>query len=174
MLPREKRWATYVLYGFCRYADNFVDKPRDRFHAEILAEVASFEAELILAYRTGESEHPVINSFIVVAKRYGSPQEYPLLLIKGITMDMNQNRYQSFADLHVYCYRVAAVVGVMEALNYTVNLINNGSNRMIVFFPQENYNRGVYDRWVINGAWNICRKNAGISRYCNWVLNWNF
>lgn len=113
MLPREKRWATYALYCFCRYADNLVDKPRDRSHAEILAEVASFEAELIIAYRTGESEHPVINSFIVVAKRYGIPQEYPLLLIKGITMDMNQNRYQSFADLHVFCYRVVAVVGVM-------------------------------------------------------------
>ena len=113
MLPKERRWATYALYGFCRYADNLVDKPRNRSKDEILTEVDGFENELRLAYRTGESEHPVISSFIVVAKKYGIPMEYPLDLIEGVKMDINKNRYENFDELYVFCYRVAAVVGLM-------------------------------------------------------------
>ncbi len=113
MLPRERRWATYALYGFCRYADNLIDNPRQRSTAELLAETDFIANELQIAYRTGESEHPVIHPFIVVAKRYGIPLEYPLDLLKGVKMDIQCTRYQTFEDLYVFCYRVAGVVGLM-------------------------------------------------------------
>lgn len=41
-----------------------------------------------------------------------------------------------FAQVGAYSINPKSVTGVMETLNYTVDLINNGSNRMIVFFPQ--------------------------------------
>lgn len=113
MLPRERRWATYALYGFCRYADNLIDNPRQRSAAELLAEADFIATELQIAYRTGESEHPVIHPFIVVAKRYGIPIEYPLDLLEGVKMDLQRSRYRTFEDLYLFCYRVAGVVGLM-------------------------------------------------------------
>ena len=113
MLPRERRWATYALYGFCRYADNLIDNPRQRSVDDLLDEVDFMIRELKRAYRTGESEHPVLQSFIVVAKRYGIPEEYPLELFKGVQMDITKNRYKTFDDLYLFAYRVAGVVGLM-------------------------------------------------------------
>ena len=113
MLPSERRWATYALYGFCRHCDNLIDVPRQRTEAEILREIKSVVEELRVAYDTGESEHPVIRAFILVAKSYGIPIAYPLDLLKGVAMDVQRKRYKTFEELSLFCYRVAAVVGLM-------------------------------------------------------------
>ena len=112
-LPKEKRWATYALYGFCRFADNLIDNPRTRPKQQLISEVACFRRELKLAYRWGESEHPILKPFILVAKKYGIPIEYPLDLLKGVQMDIEAIRYKTFEELYVFCYRVASVVGLM-------------------------------------------------------------
>jgi phytoene synthase len=113
MLPRERRWATYALYGFCRYVDNLVDNPRHRSTQELLAEAEFIMQELQIAYRSGESEHPILKPFIVVAKNYNIPIEYPQDLIRGVIMDIQNIRYKSFEDLYLFAYRVAGVVGLM-------------------------------------------------------------
>jgi phytoene synthase len=111
--PMEKRWATYAVYGFCRYSDNLIDNPRSRPRQQLISEVACFRRELRLAYRWGESEHPILKPFILVAKKYGIPIQYPLDLLKGVEMDIEATRYQNFDELYVFCYRVASVVGLM-------------------------------------------------------------
>ena len=113
MLPREKRWATYALYGFCRHCDNLIDTPRQRTETEIVREIQRLTEELQVAYNTGESQHPIIRAFILVVKAYGIPIEYPLDLLKGVVMDVQQTRYKTFDELSLFCYRVAAVVGLM-------------------------------------------------------------
>lgn len=113
MLPRERRWATYALYGFCRYADNLIDNPRQRTEEELLQEADCLAREIEIAYRSGESEHPVLKSFITVAKHFQIPQKYPLELIAGVKMDIQTSRYQTFDDLYLFAYRVAGVVGLM-------------------------------------------------------------
>jgi 15-cis-phytoene synthase len=112
-LPVEKRWATYALYGFCRYADNLIDLPRPRGKEELLAEIANLKEEVSIAYRTGESEHPIVKSFIHVAKKYGIPERYPLELIKGVEMDARFTGYETYQELNLFAYRVAGVVGLM-------------------------------------------------------------
>lgn len=113
ILPYDRRWATYALYGFCRYCDNLIDTPRQRTRSEIFGEIDFLTEELQIAYNTNESEHPVIRAFILVAERYGIPFEYPLDLLKGVAMDLQQARYKTFDELTFFCYRVAAVVGLM-------------------------------------------------------------
>ncbi len=113
MLPKEQRWATYALYGFCRHCDNLIDTPRQRTETEIVREIQRLTEELQVAYNTGESQHPIIRVFILVAKAYSIPIEYPLDLLKGVTMDVQQSRYKTFDELSLFCYRVAAVVGLM-------------------------------------------------------------
>ena len=113
MLPKERRWATYALYGFCRHCDNLIDTPRQRTEIEIVREIQLLTEELQVAYNTGESQHPIIRAFILVAKAYSIPIEYPLDLLKGVAMDVQQTRYKTFDELSLFCYRVAAVVGLM-------------------------------------------------------------
>ena len=113
MLPREQRWATYALYGFCRHCDNLIDTPRQRTETEIVREIQRLTEELKVAYNTGESQHPIIRVFILVAKTYGIPMAYPLDLLNGVAMDVQQTRYKTFDELSLFCYRVAAVVGLM-------------------------------------------------------------
>ncbi|MYA70949.1 phytoene/squalene synthase family protein [Candidatus Poribacteria bacterium] len=113
MLPTERRWATFALYGFCRHCDNLIDTPRQRTETEILREIQRLTEELHIAYNTGESQDPIIRTFILVAKAYNIPIAYPLDLLKGVAMDVQQTRYQTFDELSLFCYRVAAVVGLM-------------------------------------------------------------
>ena len=113
MLPREQRWATFALYGFCRHCDNLIDTPRQRTETEILREIQRLTEELQVAYNTGESQDPIIRAFILVAKAFGIPIAYPLDLLNGVAMDVQQVRYKTFDELSLFCYRVAAVVGLM-------------------------------------------------------------
>ncbi len=69
--------------------------------------------EIGLAYRTQKSEHPVIRAFIVAAEKFSIPIEYPLELMAGVRMDLENQRFQTFYDLYLFCYRVAGVVGLM-------------------------------------------------------------
>ena len=113
MLPSEKRWATFALYGFCRHCDNLIDTPRQRTATEILREIQRLTEELHIAYNTGESQDPILRPFILVAKAYNIPIAYPLDLLNGVAMDVQQARYKTFEELSLFCYRVAAVVGLM-------------------------------------------------------------
>lgn len=113
IFPTDRRWATYAVYGFCRYADNLIDCPRNRTKEELYAEVEALRQELIISFRTGESEHPIMRAFAPVATMYKIDIEYALDMLRGVTMDMEQSRYQTFDELYVFCYRVASVVGLM-------------------------------------------------------------
>jgi 15-cis-phytoene synthase len=112
-LPLERRWATFALYGFCRFTDNLIDIPRSRSKGELLFELDYLHEELELAYRTGDSAHPAIQPFIQVARRYQIPQVYPLELLQGVRMDLEFKPYRTFDELYLFCYRVAGVVGLM-------------------------------------------------------------
>jgi phytoene synthase len=113
IFPEHQRWSTYAVYGFCRYADNIVDVPRSRTPEELYEEIGALRREIEISYRTGESEHPIIRPFALVARRCAIPIEYALDLLRGVTMDMEQQRYPTFDELYVFCYRVASVVGLM-------------------------------------------------------------
>ena len=173
MLPRERRWATYALYAFCRYADNMIDNPRSRTTKELEAEVNFISRELKTAYRTGESEHPILKPFVTVALKYGIPIEYPLELLKGVLMDINTTRYKTFDELYLFCYRVAGVVGLMmtyvlgyksdKAFQYAEKLgiamqltnilrdIKEDKNMGRIYLPQEELaNFGVSEDDILN------------------------
>lgn len=112
-LPKRKKFGAYAVYAFCRFADNIVDNPRNRSKKEIKKELDALKEELILSFRYGESEHPALSALSKVAVEFEMPIEYPLDLIEGVKMDLNINRYNSFDDLYLFCYRVASTVGLM-------------------------------------------------------------
>lgn len=176
-LPKEQRWATYALYGFCRFADNLIDSPRNRPKPQIVNELGCFTRELKLSYRNCESEHPILKPFIVVALKHNIPIEYPLDLLNGVQMDIEISRYETFDDLYVFCYRVASVVGLMmthvmgykdkEAFKYAEKLgiamqltnilrdIKEDKEMGRIYLPQDEMRQfGISDEDVINENFN--------------------
>ncbi len=113
LLPKKKRKAAASIYAFCRYADNIIDVPRNRTVQELANEIEYIRNELITSYRTGESEHPVIKTFIKTAFEYNIPLQYPIELLDGVLMDLNFQGYRNFDELYTFCYRVASTVGLM-------------------------------------------------------------
>jgi len=177
LLPAKKQWATFALYGFCRYADNLIDNPRMRSVEELQREVSFLSEELSVAYRTGESEHPILHPFIIIATEYGIPQRYPQELLKGVEMDLNRSRYDTFDDLYLFAYRVAGVVGLMmtyvlgyreeEAFEYAERLgiamqltnilrdVKEDADRGRIYLPQDEMrNHNITDRQVMNGTFS--------------------
>jgi 15-cis-phytoene synthase len=125
-LPRQKRQAVRALYAFCRVADDIVDQGSgDRREA-----LRQFKSSILAAVPT--CDQPVALAWSDARSSYRIPLRYAEQLLDGIERDLDQNRYQTFADLAVYSYGVASTVGLMsmyiigfarsEAVAYAVRL----------------------------------------------------
>jgi phytoene synthase len=111
-LPPEKREAITALYAFCREVDDIADECQEPQTALIKLnwwrdEVARLYAE--------QAQHPVSKALAPAIKRYGLVQEHFYEILDGMQMDLQQDRYPSFNQLQLYCYRVASVVGLLSA-----------------------------------------------------------
>jgi phytoene synthase len=130
LLPRPQRDAIYTVYSLCREIDDVVDRPEAG--TEQRAELRRWRAELDQGY-DGHPSHPITRNLQTVLQSFPIPRQYFHQLIDGVEMDLDRNRYRTFRELHDYCYRVAAVVGLMcleifhcrtsaAARRYAVNL----------------------------------------------------
>ena len=118
LLPKPKREAINIVYAWCRVADDIVDEeasvPAKQQH--LLQWAKEFDLGL-----AGTSRFPLVNRLAQIIKRFHIPHDHFTELIKGMEMDLGTTRYRSFADLNLYCYRVASTVGLMctEIFGYT-------------------------------------------------------
>jgi phytoene synthase len=111
LLPREVRSASWALYAFCRRADDAVD---DGAAASVaLARVDGLRRRLDSVYRGEAQAHPIDRAFAAVVERYAIPRPLPAALIDGMEMDARGVAYATHDELLVYCFRVAATVGLM-------------------------------------------------------------
>lgn len=107
LLPPAKRLAMEALYAFCRTSDDAVDAHDDS--GNVLAEwVAQIN-------RPAPPPHqPVLIAWADTCERYQLPCDLTNELLAGVAMDLSVPRYETFAELWVYCYRVASVVGLLS------------------------------------------------------------
>jgi 15-cis-phytoene synthase len=111
-LEPPRRQAITALYAFCREVDDVVDECPDAALAR--TKLAWWRAE-IGALFAGHPTHPVTQALTDSLKNFSLPQEQLLEIIDGMEMDLDQVRYADFRALHLYCYRVASVVGLLAA-----------------------------------------------------------
>jgi len=109
-LNGEKKRAVWAVYACCRTADDIVDRIAPA--ADRLAAIEHWERELRAAY-AGAASDPVFVAFADAARRFAIPIEPALDLLRGARTDVTVRRYQTYEELHGYCYLVASTVGLL-------------------------------------------------------------
>ena len=111
-LSNKKRKAMNALYAFCREVDDIADECKEY---EIGKNKLDWWRVEIQRLFDNNPQHPVTKALLPHIKNYQLNQEYFIEILDGMEMDLNFNRYESFKQLQLYCYRVASVVGIMSA-----------------------------------------------------------
>lgn len=201
-LPPSKRKPIYAVYALCRHVDDEVDEAEIASEAQAVKAVDDWKAKLDAIYQnqsritnyelriaedsearisdsniaepTSDQQNLVLIAWKDLLETYKIAQNLPLELMKGVLQDTHTNRYETFDELYVYCYRVASTVGLMaseifgydkpetleyaEALGIAMQLTNilrdvkedAAMNR--IYLPQEDLRRfGVSERQIFTG-----------------------
>lgn len=111
-LPPPKREAIETIYAFCRYSDDIVDEEADV--KEKYRRLILWTNELELALH-GISRFAILNKLVSVIQKFNIPIHHFLDLLQGMEMDLVKDRYETFDELRLYCYRVASTVGLICA-----------------------------------------------------------
>ncbi|MCK9387646.1 MAG: presqualene diphosphate synthase HpnD [Sulfuritalea sp.] len=111
-LEPPRRQAITALYAFCREVDDVVDECPDALLAR--TKLAWWRGETSALFE-GHPTHPVTQALATSLKTFSLPREQLLEIIDGMEMDLDNTRYADFKALHLYCYRVASVVGLLAA-----------------------------------------------------------
>ena len=113
MLPKARRDAMAALYAFCRAVDDVADEdthPVDQRRSELSA----WRSDLQTAFAGGTPAQIVNRELQPTIHQFKLPFELFDELINGCEMDLDTTRYETWADLELYCYRVASVVGLLS------------------------------------------------------------
>ena len=123
LMPREKSKAIWAIYAWCRLTDELVDGAKAKYTTnETLIEWEQ-QLESVFAYE------PVDNTDVALVDTI---QRFPIDIqpfrdmIAGQRMDLVRNRYQTFEELQLYCYRVAGTVGLMSNAVLGISTQQNG------------------------------------------------
>ncbi len=175
LLPTEKREAMNTVYAFCRKTDDIVD---------VESESDDLKSERLFRWRTelekslkGHSEYLLLNKLGKTINQFNIPLDPFFDLLKGMEMDLQKNRYLTFDDLQLYCYRVASTVGLMcieifgykhkSAKDFAVNLgialqltnilrdVKKDSQIGRIYIPQEDLEKFKYpEKEFLNQTYN--------------------
>jgi phytoene synthase len=111
LLPEDKRDAMNTVYAFCRQTDDIVDENSDSTDLKY-EKLRKWRIEFEKSF-SGHSEFSLLNKLGTTISKFNIPLDPFFELIKGMEMDLQKDRYKSFEDLQLYCYRVASTVGLM-------------------------------------------------------------
>jgi phytoene synthase len=114
LLPPAKRRAIWAIYVWCRRTDELMDSAEAQAlpQAELLARLAAWE-ERTRGLFEGRASDGFDRVMVDTIQRFPQPLQAYLDMIEGQRMDVVRHRYADFAELELYCYRVAGTVGLM-------------------------------------------------------------
>jgi phytoene synthase len=111
-LPSDKRRAITAFYAYCREVDDVADEASDTTVAR--AKLAWWRTE-VANLMAGSPSHPVTRALAPFVVPMGLDGARMNEIIDGMEMDLTRHRYADYADLRLYCHRVAGVVGQLSA-----------------------------------------------------------
>lgn len=113
LLPRAKRDGMAALYAFCREVDDVADDESATVEQR-RERLADWRADVRRACGRETPQFPVNRELQPVIQQYCLPFELFDELLRGVEMDLDVKRYENYAELDKYCYRVASVVGLLS------------------------------------------------------------
>lgn len=108
--PPEVRKDVFVLYGFVRVADNYVDSiPQDAagFHR--------FVADYRAAWAGTPTDDPIIGPFVELARRRGFDPAWTDAFLYSMELDLTKKNYDTLPETLEYIYGSAEVIGLYMA-----------------------------------------------------------
>lgn len=123
-MPPAKRRAIWAVYTWCRTVDDLVDEGKSASQVAAQLDRAATELESTFC---GQPQQLADIALADTAERFALEITPFQDMLKGQRMDLEKNRYATFAELELYCYRVAGTVGLMsvQILNETPVYANN-------------------------------------------------
>jgi 15-cis-phytoene synthase len=112
VLEPATRDAITAFYALCRELDDVVDECSDLNVARL--KLAWWHDEINNLY-AGTPRHPVTQALHESRTSHSIPREWLEEIVDGMEMDLDQNRYQDYKTLLLYCHRAAGVVGQVSA-----------------------------------------------------------
>jgi 15-cis-phytoene synthase len=114
LLPPAKRRAIWAIYVWCRRTDELMDSAQAQtLSADVLLARLDAWEERTRALFAGHAVDGLDRVMLDTIERFPQPLQAYLDMIEGQRMDVLRDRYASFSDLQLYCYRVAGTVGLM-------------------------------------------------------------
>ncbi len=115
LLPEPKRSAMFALYAYMRLVDDIADEEDGRSTAQRTADLEAWRLqtrEALAGDALTIEGHEVWPAFSDMAQRHRLPHRIFDEVIAGQRQDLEAVRFDTFGQLHDYCYRVAGVVGL--------------------------------------------------------------
>lgn len=112
LMSEAKRRAIWAIYAWCRRTDELVDGIQAATTTDATLDEWEHQLEEIFQ---GNAKTAPDYALAETLKQFKIPIQPFKDMIAGMKMDLRDDRYQTFDDLHLYCYRVAGTVGLMSA-----------------------------------------------------------
>ncbi len=111
LMSPSKRRAIWAIYVWCRRTDELVDGPAAQNTTAETLDAWESRLEDIFAGRPKDSLDLALTDTL---RQF--PQDIQPFrdMIAGQRMDLYRSRYNTFEELHLYCYRVAGTVGLIS------------------------------------------------------------
>eukprot|EP00566_Odontella_aurita_P014323 CAMPEP_0113600402 /NCGR_PEP_ID=MMETSP0015_2-20120614/42685_1 /TAXON_ID=2838 /ORGANISM="Odontella" /LENGTH=536 /DNA_ID=CAMNT_0000508651 /DNA_START=323 /DNA_END=1933 /DNA_ORIENTATION=+ /assembly_acc=CAM_ASM_000160 len=169
LLPEDARRAIWAVYVWCRRTDEIVDAPRSPDDPDMLVDLSAWEIRLERLFQYGEVVDAMDLPLLDIKAKYPNMDIQPYLdMVRGMLMDipdLGQDRYDTFDELHLYCYRVAGTVGLMSmpvfgcAPGYTEEQAKEPALSLGVAFQITNILRDVGEDAVTRGRVYLPRED---------------
>ena len=118
LMPPAAQRAIWAIYVWCRRTDEIVDAPRQPDDPNMLTDLSAWEIRTENLWKYGEVVDVLDLPLLDVRVNYPKLEITPFAdMVRGMLMDipdLGQDRYDTFDELHLYCYRVAGTVGLMS------------------------------------------------------------
>jgi len=107
LLKPERRSDALLLGEWCRLLDDIADT-----QSLGTSEKRRILEAWLVSIKAGDS---LPKDFLNMIRRRNLDQKLLTEIVRGMIMDTDRNRYETFADLEIYCRRVASAVGLTIA-----------------------------------------------------------
>lgn len=111
LLPPERRRSLHVVYTYSRRLDDAVDAIEEKGQSP---EQAGADLEFLRSLLSANPpDDPLLPALKDTIARFRIPLTFFEELIEGMYMDLRKQRYSTFDELYLYCYRAASCVGLV-------------------------------------------------------------